>query len=63
MAGTFELYNADESSFAFRLRNSDGTLIAESAKYPDKESAVRAIRTARECAATGHVTDRCTPDT
>lgn len=63
MAGTFELYNVDESSFAFRLKDSDGALLAESTRYPDKESAVRAIRTARECAATGHITDRCTPGT
>ncbi|TLM80971.1 DUF1508 domain-containing protein [Pseudarthrobacter sp. NamE2] len=63
MTGTFELYNTDQNFYAFRLKTSDGTVIAESARYPDKESAVEGIRTARECAATGLISDHCTPDT
>jgi uncharacterized protein YegP (UPF0339 family) len=61
MTGTFELYN-DHNSYAFRLKASDGTVIAVSDRYPDKESAVAGIRAARECAATGLISDHCTPD-
>lgn len=62
MAGIFELYNADQDYYAFRLKTSDGTVIAESARYPGKDSVVEGIWTARECAATGLISDRCTPD-
>lgn len=61
MTGTFELYNVDRTHYGFRLMAADGSVVAISAHYPDKESAVQGIRTARECAATGLISDRCTP--
>ncbi|TLM83406.1 DUF1508 domain-containing protein [Pseudarthrobacter sp. NamE2] len=63
MTGTFELYNVDRIFYGFRLKAADGSVVAVSARYPDKESAVQGIRTARECAATGLISDCCTSGT
>jgi uncharacterized protein YegP (UPF0339 family) len=60
MTGSFELYNVDRTYYGFRLKAADGSVIAVSGRYPDKESAVQGIRAVRECAATGLISDHCT---
>lgn len=61
MTGTFEIYTVDHSLYAFRLTAPDGTVLAVSGHYPDKQSAVQGIRNTRECAAAGLIADRCIP--
>ncbi|MHA7180390.1 YegP family protein [Arthrobacter sp. MDB2-24] len=61
MAGTFELFQDGGVSFRFRLKGSDGTVVAVSGQFPDKASAVEGIRVVRECAGTGLITDLCPP--
>jgi uncharacterized protein YegP (UPF0339 family) len=61
MAGTFELFHDRGASFRFRLKASDGTLVAVSGQFSDKASAVEGIRMVRECAGTGLITDLCPP--
>jgi uncharacterized protein YegP (UPF0339 family) len=59
VAATFELFQDKSTSFGFRLKASDGALVAVSGRFPDKASAVEGIRTVRECAGTGLITDLC----
>ncbi|WP_363321892.1 YegP family protein [Arthrobacter burdickii] len=59
MAGTFELFQDGGVSFRFRLKASDGTVVAVSGQFSDKASAVEGIRVVRECAGTGLITDLC----
>jgi len=59
MAGTFELFNDEESGFRFRITAPDGTVMAVSRSFPDKPSAVAGIRDVREYAGMGHITDLC----
>lgn len=60
MAGTFELFTDGHDSYGFRLKAPDGAVVMESRTFPDKVSAVHGIRAAREYAAMGLITDRCT---
>ncbi len=57
MAGMFELFVDAQSRFRFRLKASDGTVLAVSAGFADKPSVVAGIRAVRECAGTGLITD------
>lgn len=59
MAGMFELFNDEDSSFRFRITGPDGAVMATSRAFPDKESAVAGIRDMREYAGMGHITDVC----
>lgn len=59
MAGKFELFVDAESSFRFRLRAPDGTVMAVSAPFGDKSAAVAGIAAVRECAGMGLITDLC----
>ena len=59
MAGMFEVFVDGESNFRFRLKAPDGTVVAESAAFSDKRTAVAGIAAVRECAGTGLVTDLC----
>jgi len=59
MAGIFELFRDGKTSFRFRLKSADGTIVAVSVPFPDKASAVEGIRAARECAGTGLIADTC----
>ncbi|WP_309072609.1 YegP family protein [Arthrobacter sp.] len=61
MTGKFELFTDEHASYAFRLKSHDGTVVAVSGPYPNKESAVQGIRDVRECAATGLISDQCSP--
>lgn len=59
MAGMFELFNDEDSNFRFRITAPDGTVMATSRPFPDKQSAVEGIRNVREYAGMGHITDMC----
>ena len=59
MAGMFELFNDEDSNFRFRITAPDGTVMATSRPFPDKQSAVEGIRDVREYAGMGHITDMC----
>jgi uncharacterized protein YegP (UPF0339 family) len=55
VAGMFELFLDAEASFRFQLTAPDGTVIAVSRAFPDKDAAIKGIAAAREYAGTGHV--------
>jgi len=59
MAGMFEVFVDEESFFRFRLKAPDGTVLALSAAYNTKSSAVDGIAAIRECAGMGHIADLC----
>ena len=59
MAGMFELFNDEDLNFRFRITAPDGTVMATSCPFPDKQSAVAGIRDVREYAGMGHITDTC----
>ena len=59
MAGMFEVFVDDESSFRFRLKAPDGAILAVSAAFNTKSAAVAGIAAVRECAGMGLVTDLC----
>jgi uncharacterized protein YegP (UPF0339 family) len=61
MAGMFEVFVDAESYFRFRLRAPDGTIMAVSAAFEDKPSAVAGITAVREYAGMGLITDLCPP--
>ena len=54
-----ELYWDPQGKFRFRILDDDGMVVAVSVPYEDKASAVAAVRTARDCAATSRVIDLC----
>jgi uncharacterized protein len=60
MTGTFELKPTSRGGFEFRLLSPTGKVLAVSGTYRDKDSAVAAIRDARECAAMALISDRTT---
>ena len=57
MAGTFELFAEEDSRIRFRLVAPDGTVLAVSGQYRDKDQAAAAIKDVRECAGTGLIRD------
>ena len=65
MTGIFELVEPSRGAFEFRLVSHTGKVLAVSGTYSDKDSAVAAIRLARESAATAliqdHTTERRSP--
>lgn len=58
MAGTFEIVNAEEENFYFRLRADDGTVVAVSPRFKTLKGVVAGINAVRESAATGLVVNR-----
>lgn len=60
MTGIFELVEPSRGAFEFRLLSSTGKVLAVSGPYSDKDSAVAAIRLARECAAMALIQDHTT---
>lgn len=58
MTGMFEIFSEDRV-FQFRLKAEDGTVMALSCAFPDKQSAVAGIMAVRECAGMGLITDLC----
>jgi uncharacterized protein YegP (UPF0339 family) len=59
MAGMFEIFNAEGRGFQFRLKAADGTVMALSRPFPDKQAAVAGIMAVRECAGMGLIADLC----
>ena len=57
MAGTFEVFADEDSRIRFRLVAPDGTVLAVSGQYRDKDQAAAAIKDVRECAGTGLIHD------
>lgn len=60
MTGIFELLEPSRGAYEFRLISRTGKVLAVSGTYSDKNSAVAAMRLARECAATALVQDHTT---
>jgi uncharacterized protein YegP (UPF0339 family) len=58
VAGTFEILQAGEGTFLFRLTAGDGTVVAVSPKFTTIKGVVDGITAVRENAATGLVMDR-----
>ena len=59
MAGKFEAFIDADSFFRFRLLAPDGTVMAVSGPFQDKQALAAGIAAVRECAGTGLVTDLC----
>ncbi|KRE52416.1 hypothetical protein ASG92_25570 [Arthrobacter sp. Soil736] len=59
MTGTFELFIDEDTSFRFRLKAPDGTVVAVSRSFPDKPAAVSGISDVREYAGMGLIADLC----
>jgi uncharacterized protein len=57
VAGTFEIHEAGEGTFLFRLRAGDGTVVAVSPRFTTIKGVVDGIRAVRENAASGFVVD------
>ncbi|WP_211877051.1 YegP family protein [Pseudarthrobacter albicanus] len=57
MAGQFEIFMDAESNVRFRLLGADGTVLATSTAFEDKQSAADGIMAVRECAGTGLITE------
>ncbi|MET1064970.1 MAG: DUF1508 domain-containing protein [Arthrobacter sp.] len=53
MAGQFEIFTDSEANVRFRLLGADGTVLAVSKAFEDKQSAADGIMAVRECAGTG----------
>jgi len=60
LAGMFELFVDSNSSFRFRLKAPDGTVMAVSRAFEDKSAAVAGIAAVREYAGMGLITDLST---
>ena len=60
MTGIFELAEPSRGAFEFRLDSRTGKVLAVSGPYSDKDSAVAAMRLARECAAAALLQDHTT---
>jgi uncharacterized protein YegP (UPF0339 family) len=58
--GIFELVEPSHGAFEFRLISHTGKVLAVSGTYSDKDSAVAAIRIARESAAMALIQDHTT---
>lgn len=59
MTGMFEVFIDEDTSFRFRLKAPDGTVVAVSRSFPDKLAAVCGISDVREYAGMGLITDLC----
>jgi len=58
LAGTFEIAQAGDKAYFFRLTAADGTVVAVSPLFSSIKSAAAGITAVRENAATGLVVDR-----
>jgi uncharacterized protein YegP (UPF0339 family) len=58
LAGTFEIAQAGDKAYFFRLTAADGTVVAVSPLFSSIKSAAAGINAVRENAATGLVVDR-----
>ncbi|MET4144303.1 DUF1508 domain-containing protein [Arthrobacter sp. UYCo732] len=57
MAGKYEVFADDEGGFRFRLKASNGDIVATSQNYKTKTSVLRGIDVLRKNAETDKVTD------
>ncbi|MET3922487.1 MULTISPECIES: DUF1508 domain-containing protein [Micrococcaceae] len=57
MTGTFELFVDEDFGYRFTLKAPDGTVMALSRSFPDKQAAVSGISGVREYAGMGLITD------
>lgn len=55
MAGMFEIFLDADAAFRFQLTAPDGSVLAVSRAFPDKDAAIKGIAAARDYAGTGHV--------
>ncbi|WP_457972689.1 YegP family protein [Arthrobacter sp. D1-17] len=55
VAGMFEIFLDADAAFRFQLTAPDGSVLAVSRAFPDKEAVIKGIAAAREYAGTGHV--------
>lgn len=55
MAGMFEIFLDADASFRFQLTAPDGSVLAVSRAFPDRDAAIKGIAAAREYAGMGHV--------
>jgi uncharacterized protein YegP (UPF0339 family) len=55
VAGMFEIFLDSDASFRFQLTAPDGTVLAVSRAFPDRDAAINGIAAAREYAGMGHV--------
>ncbi len=58
MAGTFELYKDKAGKFRFRLKASNGQVIASGEAYESKASAMNGIASVQKSAADARVDDQ-----
>ena len=58
MAGIFEIAEAGEKAYFFKLTAPDGTVVAVSPLFNTIKGAAAGITAVRENAATGHVVDK-----
>lgn len=61
MAGLFEIFLDADASFRFQLTAPDGSVLAVSRAFPDKDAAIKGIAAAREYAGMGHVRELPSP--
>ncbi|MCU1474468.1 YegP family protein [Amnibacterium sp.] len=61
MPGTFELYQDESGAYRFRLKASDGQVIASSEGYERKGGALSGIDSVRQNAADANVDDQTHP--
>jgi uncharacterized protein len=61
LAGTFEIAEAGENSYFFKLTAPDGTVVAVSPLFNTIKAAAAGINAVRENAATGLVVDKSRP--
>ena len=61
LAGTFEIAEAGEKSYFFKLTAPDGTVVAVSPLFNTIKAAAAGITAVRENAATGFVVDKSRP--
>ena len=59
MTGSFELFEAENGYFRFRVTAPNGSVVALSTDFPDKRAAVAGIEAMREYAGMGLITDLC----
>ncbi|WP_457971733.1 YegP family protein [Arthrobacter sp. D1-17] len=57
MSGHFEIFNAPQGGYRFRLLDSSGNLLVTSGTFPDKPAAAAGIAVVREIAGTGLIRD------
>ena len=58
MAGTFEIYKDKKGEFRFRLKSSNGQIVASGESYPTKGAATKGTEAVQRAAAGAKVVDK-----